>query len=642
MVHGLALEGGRALWYRNRWINSRTAATALERPAAPGPRRGGNDTVNTNVVEIGGRIFAVVEAGSFPVELARTLEEQRYNPFDGTLAGSFTGHPHRDPLTGETHAVAYDGRVWESVRHVVLAPSGQVVRDVPVAVAHGPCIHDCAITARFVIVLDLPVTFSFRALLAGYRFPFRWNPDHGARVGLLPRQGEGADILWCAVEPCFVFHTANAYDDADGRVILDVIAYGTVFASPGGGLDTPGRLERWIIDPSTGRVERRVTDPAAQEFPASMSGASGSATATFTRSASRPTATRSSPVRRSSTSTTSRRANATCTTSAPITSRGVRLRPGADRVRRGRGLARRARHRHRPRRDRLHRPRRARVRRPARGPGPPRTPDPAGLPRQLVPGAHPGLRGRVRCRDRPLPGPRAAAVRPITAVTGSPGPPAGFEDASLDAGEAGALEVQTDELGMSRAVEGCPDGHRLGREAAVREADHRRGAGAQHARDLGQDGHGALEIPDRDADQCGVDAGRVERQARLGVEVLHEMPGQARVGGEFGRAQAVAGDAGITDLVRQVADPTRHQVEDVAARRDDLPVEVGDRPDGGGIDMGHEARLRVERGIGIAVVLGERLGGKSGRSCVIGERASGSNGAPAPTAGAQTVDCVRR
>ena len=186
----------------------------------------------------------------------------------------------------------------------------------------------------------------------------------------------------------------------------------------------------------------------------------------------------------------------------------------------------------------------------------------------------------------------------------------GLEDASLDAGEAGALEVQTDELGMSRAVAGGPDGHRLGREAAVREADHRRGAGAQHARDLGQDGHGALEILDRDADQCGVDAGRVERQARLGVEVLHEMPGQARVGGEFGRVQAVAGDAGITDLVRQVADPTRHQVEDVAARRDDLPVEVGDRPDGGGIDMGHGARLRVERGIGIAVGLGERLGGK--------------------------------
>ncbi|UHC20053.1 carotenoid oxygenase family protein (plasmid) [Methylobacterium currus] len=267
MVHGLAIEGGRALWYRNRWIGSRLAAAALQRPAAPGPRRGGNDTVNTNVVEIGGRIFAVVEAGSFPVELSPTLEAQAYNPFDGTLAGSFTGHPHRDPLTGETHAIAYDGRIWDRVRHVVVAPTGQVVRDIAVAVEHGPCIHDCAITARFVIVLDLPVTFSVGALLAGYRFPFRWNPGHRARVGLLPRQGDGADILWCEVEPCFVFHIANAYDDADGRVILDVIAYETVFASTGGGLDRPGRLERWTVDPAARQVARRVLDPAAQEFP---------------------------------------------------------------------------------------------------------------------------------------------------------------------------------------------------------------------------------------------------------------------------------------------------------------------------------------------------------------------------------------
>jgi carotenoid cleavage dioxygenase len=267
MVHGLAIEGGRAQWYRNRWIGSLAAAAALGRPAAPGPRRGGNDTVNTNVVEIGGRIFAVVEAGSFPVELSRTLEGQRYNPFDGTLAGSFTGHPHRDPLTGETHGIAYDGRVWDSVRHVVLSPTGRVVRDVPVAVMHGPCIHDCAITARFVIVLDLPVTFSFRALLAGYRFPFRWNSAHKARVGLLPRQGDAAAILWCDVDPCFVFHVANAYDDADGQVILEVIAYETVFTSVGGGLDRPGRLERWTIDPSTAHVERHMIDPAAQEFP---------------------------------------------------------------------------------------------------------------------------------------------------------------------------------------------------------------------------------------------------------------------------------------------------------------------------------------------------------------------------------------
>ncbi len=267
MVHGVAIENGTAPWYRNRWIRSRLAASALGRPAAPGPRRGRNDTVNTNVVEIGGRPFALVEAGSFPVELSADLEQQRYNPFDGTLGGSFTGHPHRDPLTGEHHAVAYDGNVWDAVRHVVVSDAGRVVRDVPVAVEHGPCIHDCAVTARFAVVLDLPVTFSMRAVLAGHEFPFRWNPSHRARVGLLPRRGEDADVIWCEVEPCFVFHVANAFDDGDGPVVLDVVAYPTMFATDGSGLDALGRLERWTIDPTTRRVDRRVLDATPQEFP---------------------------------------------------------------------------------------------------------------------------------------------------------------------------------------------------------------------------------------------------------------------------------------------------------------------------------------------------------------------------------------
>ncbi len=267
MVHGLAIRDGQVLWYRNRWIRSRTAAAALGQAAAPGPRRGRSDTVNTNVVEIGGRAFALVEAGSFPVELSGTLEKQRYNPFDGTLGGSFSGHPHRDPRTGEHHAIAYDGGIQDAVRHVVVSDEGRVIRDMPIAVRHGPCIHDCGLTERFAIVLDLPVTFSMRAVLGGHVFPFRWNRAHPARVGLLPRHGQGADILWCDLDPCFVFHVANAYDAADGRVVLDVVAYPTMFDSGGAGVDALGRFERWTIDPATRRIERRTIDRTPQEFP---------------------------------------------------------------------------------------------------------------------------------------------------------------------------------------------------------------------------------------------------------------------------------------------------------------------------------------------------------------------------------------
>jgi len=317
MVHGIAIRDGKALWYRNRWIRSRLAAAALGQAAAPGPRRGRNDTVNTNVADIGGRAFALVEAGSFPVELSETLEEQRYNPFDGTLGGSFSGHPHRDPLTGEHHAIAYDGSVWDAVRHVVVSADGKVVRDVSVAVKHGPCIHDCAFTARFAIVLDLPVTFSMRAVLGGHLFPFRWNPAHHARVGLLPRHGDGTGIVWCDVEPCFVFHVANAFDGEGGQVVLDVIAYATMFASGASGLDALGRFERWTVDPATRRVARRVIDTTPQEFPRIDERRFGrSHRHVYTVSVPPDGATRSSLAPRGCTSTTSKRAAGACTSSA--------------------------------------------------------------------------------------------------------------------------------------------------------------------------------------------------------------------------------------------------------------------------------------------------------------------------------------
>jgi carotenoid cleavage dioxygenase len=142
-----------------------------------------------------------------------------------------------------------------------------VVRDTPIAVEHGPCIHDCALTARFAVVLDLPVTFSMRAVLGGHLFPFRWNRAHRARVGLLPRHGDATGMVWCDVEPCFVFHVANAFDGEDGRVVLDVIAYPAMFVSGGSGLDALGRFERWTVDPTTRRVDRRLVDHTPQEFP---------------------------------------------------------------------------------------------------------------------------------------------------------------------------------------------------------------------------------------------------------------------------------------------------------------------------------------------------------------------------------------
>ncbi|USA40520.1 8'-apo-carotenoid 13,14-cleaving dioxygenase [Pelagerythrobacter marinus] len=268
MVHGVRIAQGRARWYRNRYVRSRALEEVSGLPAAPGPRRGMNDTVNTNVIPFGTGILALVEAGSYPAELSDDLETLGYSDFGGGLAGSFTAHPHRDPATGEYHAICYDAARPDRVTHVALDPAGKVMREVPIAVEHGPSIHDCALTASWVVIFDLPVTLSMKALIAGHRFPYRWNPAHRARVGLLPRDGDAAEVTWHDVDPAYVFHVANSFEDAEGRVVVDCCAYETMFdgAMPGPFGRNLG-LERWTVDPAGGKVARETLSAAPQEFP---------------------------------------------------------------------------------------------------------------------------------------------------------------------------------------------------------------------------------------------------------------------------------------------------------------------------------------------------------------------------------------
>lgn len=269
MVHGIAISGGQAQWYRNRWVRGEEACKALGEDLPPGGRRDdGFDAPNTNVVGIAGRTWAIVEAGGHPVEMSHTLETIAHNKFDGTLRNSYTAHPHECPVTGERHAICYRADVMDKVWHTVLDREGHVIREEAIAVQHGPSIHDCAITAEHVLVFDLPVTFSMGKLIAGYRFPYQWNPEHRARVGVLGRNAPADSIIWCDVDPCYVFHPANAFVDAGGRIIVDVVTHDRMFARSNYGPDSEAsQFERWTIDTAAKAVTRKVIDARPQEFP---------------------------------------------------------------------------------------------------------------------------------------------------------------------------------------------------------------------------------------------------------------------------------------------------------------------------------------------------------------------------------------
>jgi carotenoid cleavage dioxygenase len=268
MVHGIRLCQGRAEWYRNRWVRSASVAEALGEPPRPGPVHAGMDfAANTNVIGLAGRTFAIVEAGGRPYELTGELETIGPSDFDGTLPGGYTAHPKRDPKTGELHAISYYWGWGNTVQYSVVGIDGRVSRTVDVEVGGPVSIHDMSLTERYAVIYDLPVVFSMEAAASGANFPYRWDPEYAARVGLLPRQGQGADVRWFEIEPCYVFHPLNAYDDGD-QVVLDVVRHPKMFATTvTGPNEGPPTLERWTVDQSAGKVRREELDDRAQEFP---------------------------------------------------------------------------------------------------------------------------------------------------------------------------------------------------------------------------------------------------------------------------------------------------------------------------------------------------------------------------------------
>ena len=267
MVHGVRLRDGRAEWYRNRWVRSRRLAESMDETWPAGPVHEGMDfAANTHIIRHAGRILATVEAGPLPYELSGELETLGPCDFRGTLPGGFAAHTKPDHRTGELHAIAYYW-AWDHVQHIVIDGRGRVGRTTDIPVADGPMMHDFAITESYVILFDLPVTFSLDLVSAGLEMPYTWNPAHQARVGLLHRASAGdGRVQWIDVDPCWIFHTLNAYDDGD-RVVVDLIRYQgsydvSVFAGRG-----PVTLDRWTIDPAAGKVVRARIDDRYQEFP---------------------------------------------------------------------------------------------------------------------------------------------------------------------------------------------------------------------------------------------------------------------------------------------------------------------------------------------------------------------------------------
>ncbi|GAB2893637.1 carotenoid oxygenase family protein [Streptomyces deserti] len=266
MVHGVRLRDGRAEWYRNRWLRTDRVARILGELPAPGPRHGPNDNANANIVRHAGRTLALGDGGPLPLQIDPALDTVARVDFDGTLRGGFSAHPQHDPVTGELHAITMSLEPPYAT-YLVVDVHGRVRRSVPVPLKRPVMTHAFSLTERYALVYDLPVVFSPAAAAVGSRVPYAWNDGHGARLGLLPRDGGPNDILWVELSPCFVFHPVNAYE-AGRHLVVDVIRHPRVFdRDPHRPGETPPALVRWTVDAAAGTVVEEGLSDLVQEFP---------------------------------------------------------------------------------------------------------------------------------------------------------------------------------------------------------------------------------------------------------------------------------------------------------------------------------------------------------------------------------------
>ena len=263
MLHGIRIRDGRAEWYRNRYVQTpfiANPATDILDPSVLMDMK--SSKANTHVIGHAGKILAL-EEGHFPYVIDGELGTLGATDFNGVLNGSFTAHPKICPVTGELLAFGYSA-MPPYLRYLRVSADGQLVQVENITVGGPTMMHDFNITQNHVVFMDLPAVFNMELAMSG-EMPIRWDDNYPARLGVMPRNGTDDQVTWYDINPCYVFHPMNAYEDGDA-IVLDVARFSHMWRESSMDFPPP-ELWRFTIDTTNGKVSEEQVDDHSAEFP---------------------------------------------------------------------------------------------------------------------------------------------------------------------------------------------------------------------------------------------------------------------------------------------------------------------------------------------------------------------------------------
>ncbi len=286
MLHALSFDGGRAS-YRNRWV--RTAGLAADEEAGralwtglleltrDNPRGAPyKDTANTDVVVHNGSLICLWYICGVPYRVdPRTLETLGPDAFGRAEPLLVSAHSKVDPRTGELLLFNYGVRP-PLMQYGVVGAGGALEHLVDIDLPGPRLPHDMAITEQYAVLMDLPVFFRPEAM-AQRRWLVDFHRELPARFGIIPRRGQGGDVRWFEAEPCYIYHTVNAWEEGNEVVLVACrVDDPTPPMDPSHGewarmlanLTITASLHEWRFDLETGTTRERRLDDRNSEFPA--------------------------------------------------------------------------------------------------------------------------------------------------------------------------------------------------------------------------------------------------------------------------------------------------------------------------------------------------------------------------------------
>lgn len=190
------------------------------------------DSAKVNIARVAEHYIALAETPiqvEFDPETLRTVGVTGWDT--STFGRTTTVHPHVDEDRNEAiNLVTRYGALSHYVfRRVDTRQAGVLQGDslASRAVRTPSYIHSFGMSQRYLLLVEFPLVvnpISLLLWLRPYIENFHWKPTRGTRIHVFDR-ASGEHVRSVTADPFFAFHHVNAYDEDDGSVVVDLVAY---------------------------------------------------------------------------------------------------------------------------------------------------------------------------------------------------------------------------------------------------------------------------------------------------------------------------------------------------------------------------------------------------------------------------------